>query len=89
MTLIKSEVLNFDNFIPQSWRLYQKVRGIILYFKANFMEEQMMIIKSVLDEASKYHLEVEVVYAALQWMKDNPESSIGTAIQMGEAEWLK
>ena len=50
---------------------------------------QLDIIQDVLANAEEHSLAVEVVYSALKYMKENPESSIAVAIQMGESEWIK
>lgn len=42
-----------------------------------------------LNEAREFDLESEVVYTALQAMKDNPELEIWDAMNIGLREWLK
>jgi len=49
----------------------------------------IVIVEDVAKIASSHNLLAEVIYSALEYMKKNPKSSIGTAIQMGEGEWIK
>lgn len=46
-------------------------------------------IQSLLDESAEYGLTSEVVFFALQSMKNNPNLTIAQAIQMGYDEWVK
>lgn len=44
-------------------------------------------IASALNEASKHGLEIEVIWSALQAMKECPHYSIGQAMNAGLLEW--
>lgn len=46
-------------------------------------------IQNVLKSASKYNMEVEVVWYALKYMKENPLLTIEEAIYLGHDEWMK
>ena len=45
------------------------------------------IVNTFVSEAEKYGLVSEVVYSALQYMKDNPHRTIEDAINYGYWEW--
>ena len=47
------------------------------------------IVADYIEGARKYGLVPEVVYFALRYMKNNPESSIEDAIAYGYYEWIK
>lgn len=47
------------------------------------------IVADYIQGAEKYGLVPEVVYFALQYMKDNPDSSIEDAMNYGYNEWVK
>lgn len=47
------------------------------------------IVNTFVSEAEKYGLVSEVVYSALQYMKDNPHRTIEDAINYGYWEWCK
>lgn len=51
--------------------------------------EQMDAISELLDVAYDYELEVETVYCALMYMKENPTATPLEAFQMGITEWIK
>lgn len=55
----------------------------------NTDKEQMDAIDQMLDLAIDNCLEVEVIYKALQYMKENPDSSPAEAFALGVAEWVK
>lgn len=46
-------------------------------------------INICLNKASDYNLEAEVIWAALQAMKQDPSLSINEAMQAGMDEWIK
>jgi predicted CoA-binding protein len=47
------------------------------------------IVDAFIRDAQKYGLVNEVVYFALKYMKENPESSIEDAMNHGYYEWIK
>ena len=47
------------------------------------------IVANYIEDAGKYGLVPEVVYFALKYMKNNPESSIEDALDYGYWEWCK
>lgn len=51
--------------------------------------EEMEAISNMLDTAIDYGLEVEVIYWALKYVKDNPTVSPAEAFALGVAEWVK
>ncbi len=51
--------------------------------------DQMQAISSMLDEALEYGLEVEVIYWALKYMRENPTISPVEAFALGVTEWVK
>ena len=51
--------------------------------------EQMEAISDLLDLALDYELELEVIYFALKYMKENSELSPVEAFQLGITEWIK
>lgn len=52
-------------------------------------KEQMEAIDQMLDTALEYGLEVEVIYHALEYMKENPTATPAQAFALGVAEWVK
>jgi hypothetical protein len=53
------------------------------------IKEQMKIIDSQLDVAIEYGMEVEVIYYALNYMKENPTVTPAEAFYLGISEWIK
>jgi len=51
--------------------------------------QDMEYIQSLLDESAEFGLISEVVFFALQAMKNNPKLTIAQAIQIGYNEWVK
>ena len=51
--------------------------------------EEMQLIGDMLDSALDYGLEVEIIYWALKYMKENPTTSPAEAFALGVAEWVK
>lgn len=51
--------------------------------------ETIEYINTLMDEVKKYHLEGEVIYYALKYMKQNPELEIGEAFIEGFFEFMK
>ena len=51
--------------------------------------EQMEAISDLLDLSLDYELELEVIYFALKYMKENSELSPVEAFQLGITEWIK
>lgn len=52
-------------------------------------KEQMEVIDKMLDSAIDFGMEVEVIYWALMFMKENPNVSPAEAFALGVAEWVK
>ena len=52
-------------------------------------KEQMEAIGNLLDVALEHGLELEVIYYALKYMKQNPEVAPAEAFLMGISEWVK
>jgi hypothetical protein len=52
-------------------------------------KEQMEAIDQMLDPVIESGLEVEVIYWALKYMKNNPEATPAEAFALGIAEWVK
>jgi hypothetical protein len=46
-------------------------------------------IGQMLDAAMEFGFELEVIYFALKYMKENPSSSPAEAFAMGVTEWIK
>ncbi len=53
------------------------------------VKQQMDVIDSQLDKAIEFEMEVEVIYFALKYMKENPSVSPAEAFVMGVTEWIK
>lgn len=53
------------------------------------VKQQMDVIDSQLDKAIEFGMEVEVIYFALEYMKENPSVSPAEAFVMGVTEWIK
>lgn len=53
------------------------------------VQQQMDLIDSQLDKAIEFGMEVEVIYFALKYMKENPSVSPAEAFVMGVTEWIK
>jgi len=51
--------------------------------------QDLEYIHSLLDESAEYGLTTEVVFSALQAMKNDPKLTIAEAIQIGYDEWVK
>lgn len=51
--------------------------------------QQMDAIGSMLDVALEYGFEIEVIYHALKYMKENPKISPAEAFTLGVSEWIK
>lgn len=52
-------------------------------------QDEMDAIGSMLDVALEYGLELEVIYYALKYMKENPKISPVEAFTLGVTEWVK
>lgn len=52
-------------------------------------EEQMDAISDLLDVALEHELELETIYYALVYMKNNPTATPLEAFQLGISEWIK
>lgn len=52
-------------------------------------EEQMEAIDKMLDSAIEFGMEVEAIFSALKYMKENPSVSPAEAFALGVAEWVK
>lgn len=55
----------------------------------NNLEDQMKAIDSMLDVVVASGMEVEVIYWALRYMKENPSAEPAEAFIMGVTEWIK
>ena len=53
------------------------------------IEEQMDAISELLDVALEHELELETIYYALIYMKNNPTATPLEAFQLGVSEWIK
>ena len=53
------------------------------------LQHQKDVIDSQLDLAIEYGMEVEVIYFALKYMKENPSVTPAEAFVMGVTEWIK
>ena len=51
--------------------------------------EELTTIHSVLSEAKEYGLETEVIWSALNSLKNNPTQTIVEAMENGINEWIK
>ena len=51
--------------------------------------EEKNVISNGLDAALEFGLEVEVIYQALQAMKENPNQTPAEAFIIGVTEWVK
>lgn len=52
-------------------------------------QQEMELISNMLDSALEYGMEVEVIYFALKYMKENPNISPAEAFALGVTEWVK
>jgi len=52
-------------------------------------KEQLDAIDQMLDSAIEFGLEVEVIFWALKYIKENPDASPAEASALGIAEWVK
>ena len=50
--------------------------------------EELQIVDNLLLNAAEYGLQSEVVTWALQNMKENPDLSIGDAMEISYSEWI-
>jgi predicted CoA-binding protein len=57
--------------------------------KMRDINTEIDIVDAFIRDAQKYGLVNEVVYFALKYMKENPESSIEDAMNHGYYEWIK
>lgn len=55
----------------------------------NTDKEQMEAIDKMLDSAIEFGMEVEVIYQALLYIRQNPNSTPAEAFALGIAEWVK
>lgn len=53
------------------------------------IEEQMDAIAGLLEIAEENEMEIEVIYYALVYMKNNPNVTPYEAFQLGFTEWMK
>lgn len=51
--------------------------------------QEMESISVLLDNALEHGLEVEVIYYALKYMKENPTVTPAEAFLLGVSEWVK
>ena len=52
-------------------------------------KEQMEVISNQLDIALEFGMEVEAIYFALKYMKENPTVTPAEAFMLGVTEWVK
>lgn len=52
-------------------------------------KEQIEAIDKMLDSAMEFGLEVEAIYWALKYIKENPTVTPAEAFALGVAEWVK
>jgi len=52
-------------------------------------QDDLKTIEAVLDQAIEYGLEVEVIYWALESMRQDSNISPGQAMTLGVLEWIK
>lgn len=55
----------------------------------NTDKEQLEAIDQMLDSAIELGLEVEIIYWALKYMKENPNATPVEAFALGIAEWVR
>jgi hypothetical protein len=55
----------------------------------NYNVDELAFIDDALTEASQYRLTTEVVWSALQAMKQAPNITIQEAVHHGLSEWIK
>jgi hypothetical protein len=55
----------------------------------NTDNEQMEAIDQMLDSAIEFGLEVEVIFWAMKYIKENPDASPAEAFALGIAEWVR
>lgn len=53
------------------------------------LADEMQAIGDMLDTALEYGMEVEVIYWALKYIKDNPSATPAQAFALGVTEWVK
>jgi hypothetical protein len=53
------------------------------------IDDQMNGISDLLDVALDHELELETIYYALVYMKNNPTATPLEAFQLGISEWIK
>lgn len=53
------------------------------------VKEQMDIIDAQLDIALEHGMELEVIFYALKYMKENPTVTPAEAFYLGISEWIK
>jgi hypothetical protein len=52
-------------------------------------KEQIEAIDKMLDSAMEFGLEVETIYWALKYIRENPTVTPAEAFALGVAEWVK
>lgn len=52
-------------------------------------KEQIEAIDQMLDSAIQFGMEVDVIYWALKYMKENPTVTPAEAFALGVAEWVR
>jgi len=50
---------------------------------------EMQVIGDLLDTALEFGMEIEVIYSALKYIKENPSASPAEAFALGVTEWVK
>ena len=49
--------------------------------------DELNLVAKTLTEAEKYNLECEVILAAMEYLRCNPEATIAEALQAGLNQW--
>lgn len=56
--------------------------------KIESTSKSLMTIKTVLDESRDFKIDVEVVFYALMYMRDNPKCQISDAMIASITQWI-
>lgn len=55
----------------------------------NIDQDQMQAIDQMLDSAIEFGMEVEVIYWALKYIRENPSATPAEAFALGITEWVR
>jgi predicted RNA methylase len=53
------------------------------------IDKEMQAISDMLDTALEFGMEVEIIYHALKYIKENPSVTPAQAFALGATEWVK